>query len=160
MKVRSFSQQQRFVAISFALALACAIPMLVAETADDDHENIDPDWEAWAWVRNDGISNFGGTLVSNSAHQYSVWNKHTIKLQFDIEYHHSVENENTGVIVENMTDEFKLDVEAGQLVTSSTVYISGDYVADPAVYTFSAYTAARKGSGAVTRTLTDDIEVQ
>ena len=98
--------------------------------------------------------------MSNSAHQYSVWNKHTKKLQFDIEYHHTVKNENTRVIVEDMTDEFDVDVEAGQLVTPSTAYRSGDYVADPAVYTFSTYTAVRRGSGAVTMTLTDDIEVQ
>ena len=30
----------------------------------------------------------------------------------------------------------------------------------PLVYTFSTYTAVRRGSGAVTMTLTDDIEVQ
>ena len=62
--------------------------------------------------------------------------------------------------MQDMTHEFDVDVEAGKLVTPSTAYRSGDYVAVPAVYTFSAYTAARKGSGAVTRTLTDDIEVQ
>lgn len=135
MKVRSFSQQQRFVAISFALALACAIPMLVAQTDDANRVNTGPDWEAWAWVSNNGISNFGGTLVSNSAHQYSIWNKHNSKLEFKVEYNHTVKNENTGVIVEDMTDEFDVDVEAGQLVTPSTAYISGDYVANPAVYT-------------------------
>lgn len=159
MKVRSFSQQQRFVAISFVLALACAIPMLVAETNQRSYENSNPDWEAWAWVSNDGISNFDGTLVSNSRHQYSIWNKHTETLEFQVEYHHKIRNDNTGVVVEDVTDEFDVDVEAGQLVSSSTAYRSGDYVAGPAVYTFSTYTAAGKGSRAQTRTLTDDIEV-
>ena len=39
MKIRSFSQQQRFVSISFALALACAIPLLVANPDDDSYSD-------------------------------------------------------------------------------------------------------------------------
>ncbi len=159
MKVRSFSQQQRFVAISFALALACAIPMLVAETDSDTYSDPDGEWQSWAWVRNDGIAQVGDLLVSDSAHQYSIWNKHTKKLQFDIEYHHKVKNNNTGLFAEDMTDEFQVSINPGQFFVSTHVFKSGDCMANPGNYTFSAYTAARKGTGAKAGSLTDDITV-
>ena len=48
MKIRSFSQRYGYITVSLVVAFVCAIPMLVAQTDDDDYVNTNPAWEAWA----------------------------------------------------------------------------------------------------------------
>ena len=157
MKVHRFSQQQRFIAISLMLALACAIPLLVANPDDDSYSDPGGQWEAWAWAKNSGGHEVGNMTISESSHQHSIWNKTNDELSFDLDYHHVVTKENVGGIWENQSSLDDVDVPAQTYYTSSRSGRSGDWTTVEGNFTLSVYSAVcRNGLGPRTSDLNVD----
>ena len=162
MKIRSFSQQYGYIAISLVLAFVFTMPILFvqAHSVERDDQRTRNTWSGWAWVEHRGGHLSGDMAISTTKHNFGVRNTlpgndaeeaeaNEIIVNWECQNH--VKRINGGV-EDEMKREGTIKIPGGAYCEYEWQQYANtcDWIAQPGDYTLTGYTAARiPGDGSV-----------